>query len=329
MYEHLRNEFLQDLSCMYSRADLNKIISVLDKVAQGYDVTEKCTALVVYENSFPKIAEIYLQSKLLEGKAETTCKLYRNRLKIFFEHVQKVPEDVTTNDIRYFLSMYQRQTNISNVTLDKFRQIIDGFYDWCVNEDYLTKNPCRNITEIKFEQKPVKALTRMELELLRRACKDKRELAIVDVLYSTGCRVSELVNMKKSDINPDDKSIHIVGKGKKHNTCYFNTNAQLSLTAYLDTRRDSNDYLFVNSKGAHDKLSAKAIQNIFRDLRKRTNLVVTPHVMRHTTATIALQSGMPLTQVQKMLNHSKPDTTLRYAEISQQDVKTSHLKYVV
>lgn len=220
------------------------------------------------------------------------------------------------------------QTEVSNVTLDKFRQIINGFYDWCVNEEYFSKNPCKNIKEIKFEQKPVRALTRMQLEQLRRACKDERELAIVDVLYSTGCRVNELVNMKKSDINADDKSIHIIGKGNKHNTCYFNTNAQLSLNDYMNTRTDDCDYLFV-SKKTSGKLTPKAIQNIFRDLKERTNLTVTPHVMRHTMATIALQSGVPLTQVQKMLNHSKPDTTLRYAEVSQEDIKNSHIKFVV
>lgn len=327
MYEHLRNEFMHRLSGIYGGADIDKITRILDSVATEYDIQEKSTALVVYENKFPKLAEIYLQSKRLEGLAERSETLYRGRLKIFFETIQLKPEEVTANDIRCFLVSYKKQTGLKDISLDKFRQIINGFYEWCVNEEYINKNPCKNIKEIKYEVIPRKSLTRMELETLRRACSTPRELAIVDVLYSTGCRVSELVNMKKSDINPEDKSIHIIGKGSKHNTCYFNTNAQISLEEYMKTREDNSDYLFV---GRHkDKLSAKAIQDIFRKLKEKTHLEVTPHIMRHTSATLALQSGMPLTQVQKMLGHASSNTTLIYAETLQDDVKNSHIKYVV
>lgn len=325
----MRNELALKLSTIFNTNEVNMICKALDEVAYNYEVTEKCTQLVVYENHFPRMAEIYLQSKRLEGISPNSERLYRGRLKIFFEYMQKNPEEITTNDIRCFLVGYQRQSGISDRTLDKFRQIINAFFTWCTDEEYIDKNPCRNIKEIKYEVQPRKSLTRMELERLRRVCKTKRELAMIDTLYSTGCRVSELVNMKLSDINSEDKSIHIVGKGSKHNTCYFNTNAQISLNEYLKERKDNSDYLFVAGKKPYNKLSTTMIEKIVKDLGHKAGLEITPHIMRHTSATLALQSGMSLPQVQKMLGHASSDTTLIYAEILQDDIKNSHLKYVV
>lgn len=329
MYEHLRNDFALKLSTTFKTSEVDMICKILDSVAIDYEVTNKSTELIVYEDRFPRLAEIYLQSKRLEGLAEKSEILYRGRLKIFFEIMQKSPETITTNDIRCFLVGYQKQTGISDRTLDKFRQIINAFFVWCVDEEYITKNPCGNIKEIKYEVKPRKSLTRMELETLRRACTTKRDLAIVDTLYSTGCRVSELVNMKKSDINFDDKSIHIVGKGNKHNICYFNTNSQISINEYLEQRKDNSDYLFTSRIKGRDKLATNSVEEVFRKLSAKTGLTVTPHILRHTSATLALQSGMSLTQVQKMLGHSSPETTLIYAEILQDDVRNAHMKYVI
>ena len=330
MYEHFRNELISKLSkTQLKSSDLMIVLSAVDAVANNYDFNEKSTELAVYNDIFPKLAELFLQSKRLEGLSENSLTLYRGRLKIFFETMQKNPEEVTTNDIRCFLVGYQKRTGISDRTLDKFRQIINVFYTWLTDEEYITKNPCRNIKEIKYEVTPRRSLTRMELEMIRRACKTKRDLAIVDTLYSTGCRVSELVNMKISDINTEDKSIHIIGKGKKHNTCYFNTNAQLSLNEYMEERKDDNTYLFVTSRRPFNKLSTKNVELIFKKLSISTGIIVTPHIMRHTCATLSLQSGMPLPQVQKMLGHASSDTTLIYAEISKDTIKNSHIKYVI
>lgn len=330
MYEHFRNELVSKLSkTQLKSSDLMTVLSAIDSIANNYDFKEKSTELAVYNDIFPKLAELFLQSKKLEGLSENSLTLYRGRLKIFFETMQKNPEEITTNDIRCFLVGYQKRTGISDRTLDKFRQIINVFYTWLTDEEYITKNPCRNIKEIKYEVTPRRSLTRMELEMIRRACKTKRDLAIVDTLYSTGCRVSELINMKISDINREDKSIHIIGKGKKHNTCYFNTNAQLSLNEYMEERKDDNPYLFVTSRRPFNKLSTKNVELIFKKLSISTGIIVTPHIMRHTCATLSLQSGMPLPMVQKMLGHASSDTTLIYAEISKDTIKNSHIKYVI
>ena len=177
--------------------------------------------------------------------------------------------------------------------------------------------------------KPRRALTRFQLEKLRRACRTKRDIAIVDVLYSTGCRVSELANMRLSDVDFNEKSVKIVGKGGKHNTVYLNTNAQLSLEEYLRSRDDDSDYLFVSERKPHGQINKRTVEHVFAILSQEINFHVTPHVIRHTTATLGLQSGMKITEVQRMLGHSSVNTTQIYAETSQEDVRTAHLKYVV
>lgn len=329
MYEHMRNMFAAELAKVFKNADIDIILANLDRVAVNYDVTEKTTALTVWEDSFPQIAKTYIAVKSLEGLSELTLKNYKSRLRNFFDSVGKQPQDVTANDVRMFLVKHKAQNNVSDRTLDKVRQILKAFFTWAVDEEYLTKNPCRNIKEIKFEITPRMALTRLQLEQLRRACRTKREKAIIDVLYSTGCRVSELVRMKKSDIDVENRMIHIVGKGRKHNDVYLNSSAVLSLDDYFAERQDDSEFLFVSDRRPHDAIDTHAIQNIFGQLSQIVGFKVTPHVMRHTTATLAVQSGMQITEVQEMLGHASVATTQIYAEILKEDVRQAHLKYVV
>ena len=329
MYEHMRNELLLDLEQSFTSIEIDQIMAALDKVAANYTVTERVTALAVVDDEIPKLVRLYLSSKKLEGVSDMTIKLYANRLRLFFEHVRRVPQDVCTNEIRLFLAEYQMRRGISDRSLDKFRQILNGFFDWCQNEEYITKNPCKTIKEIKWETEPRRSLTRMQLEKVRRSCETKRDLAIVDVLYSTGCRVSELVNMRFTDMDTNKGTIEIIGKGKKHNTVYLNDSAKLSLEEYLKERKGDSEYLFISEYRPYNKLSTRSVEAMFRDMSKKLNIKLTPHILRHTSATLALQSGMPITQVQKMLGHSSVNTTQIYAETSQEDVAVSHKKYVI
>lgn len=328
MYEHFRNSLLFELTNKFNSSDINYIFNALDKIALNFNISEKETALSVIEDNIPKLVKLYIASKHLEGCAKTTLNLYFSRLKTFFETVNKQPQEIQTNDVRMFLFQYQLQVGISDRTLEKFRQILNGFFEWCLNEEYITKNPCKNIHEIKYEVKPRHSLTRLQLEQVRRLCKTKRDLAIVDTLYSTGCRVSELINMKFNDVDFINNSIHIIGKGGKHNIVYLNTNSQLSLNDYINTERKGNsDYIFVSYRSPFNGLSVRSIQNLFDDMN--VNFKISPHILRHTSATLALQSGMPITQVQKMLGHSSVATTQIYAETSQEDIAISHKRYVI
>lgn len=329
MYEHLRNSVQVELSAYFKPEDMEKILTTLDRAAANYDITEKETALTVFDDEIHKLANIYLSSKKLEGLSDKTIEMYANRLRIFFDMVGRKPEEIETNEIRLFLVQYQQQHNVSDRTLDKFRQVLNSFFDWCLNEEYITKNPCRNIKEIKYEVEPRRSLTRFQLERVRRTCASKRDLAIVDVLYSTGCRVTELVNMKFSDVDFNENLIAIVGKGKKHNTVYLNTNAQISLNEYINDRKGNSEYLFTSERQPYDQLSSRTVERIFKELGEKLGYKLTPHILRHTSATLALQNGMEITQVQKMLGHASVNTTQIYAETSQEEVANSHRKYVI
>lgn len=329
MYEHFRNDFMMELSAFVSQADLDRIMKTLDRIASDYDVTKKETSLAVIDDEMTKLVKIYLSSKKLEGLSDITIKNYASHLRLFLEEVRKSPGEIETNEIRLFLVQYQANHGISDRSLDKFRQILNGFFDWLLNEEYISRNPCKNIKEIKYEVEPRHSLTRFQLERLRRACKSKRDLAIVDVLYSTGCRVTELINMKFNDVDFNENSISIVGKGKKHNTVYLNTNAQISLSEYLEVRPGSSEYLFVTEREPHDQISSRTIEHIFKGMGEKLGFKLTPHILRHTSATLALQNGMEITQVQKMLGHSSVNTTQIYAETSQEEVAVSHKKFVI
>ena len=327
MYEHLRNDLLSELSSNIDSEILDYFMATLDKVVANYTISRKETSLAVVDDETTKLVKIYLASKKLEGCSDNTIKFYAGRLKIFFNTIQHKPDEIQPSEIRVFLAQYQLQNGVSNRTLDKFREVINGFFAWCVNEDYLIKNPCKNTKRIKYEVVPRTSLTRYQLENLRRECKTKRELAIVDVLYSTGVRVSELINMKFSDINND--TIHIVGKGKKHNTVYLNANAKLSLEEYIKVRKGNSDYIFVQNKKPYDKLSKRTVERILKRVGNELGYKVHPHTIRHTTATIAIENGMPITQVQKMLGHSSINTTQIYVDVSQADIAEAHKKYVI
>ena len=329
MYEHLRNDFTMRLAMKYSRDQVLEIASMLDHVANNYDISEKTTALAVIEDPIPKAVKNYIASKRLEGLAETSLKNYFGHLRLFFEQMQKQPEDITTNDIRMYLATYKAQRGVTDRSLDKMRQVLNAFFTWLTDEEYILKNPCRTIKSIKWVAKPRQSLTRLQLERLRRMCKSKRELAILDVFFSTGCRVSELANMKLSDINMGTRCVNIIGKGSKPNVVYLNDNAQLSITDYLTERKGDSEYLFVRERSPYDKLSTRSIEHILKQYEKALGCPVYPHIIRHTTATLSLKAGMPITQVQKLLNHASVSTTQIYAETLQDDVRASHERYVI
>ena len=331
MYEHFRNAFLLELMCKYNTNDINYISNILDKVSSNYTILEKETALMVIDDNITRVVKMYLASKKLGGLANSTLKNYSNQLKIFFDTVQKEPQNITANDIRMFLFQYQLQTGIGNRTLDKHRDRLNCFFQWCVDNEYITKNPCKNVNKIRYEEKQRHALTRLQLEQIRRLCKTKRDLAIVDVLFSTACRVSELANMKFSDINTTNNSIHIIGKGRKHNTVYLNTNAILSLQDYIENeRKGKSEYIFVTQRYPYEQVSVRTIQRLFDIIEDEINLTLSPHIIRHTTATLASKNGMPIEQIQKMLGHSNVATTQKiYVETSQEEVAISHERYVI
>lgn len=332
MKEKLKNELLKLLDKSISIDMIRRIEPMIDIILSNYEIEERKTEVIPYGSDIPETVEIYIVSKKISGLSNKSLYLYSIVLTDFFRTVQKKPEKITANDIRVYLYLYQRNHNISNRTLDGRRTIICGYFNWMASEDYLTKNPAVNIPPIKYERKHKKAMTQMDLEKIRDACNTKREKAIVETLYSTGCRVTELERLNISDVNFETKEVYLFGKGDKHRTSYLNAKAEVALKEYLKGRTDSNPALFIREREPHTRLKKSGIEFIIKKIFERTEGVsthVTPHVFRHTTATTALDRGMNIVDVSKLLGHKKIETTMEYITTNSESVKNDHHNFVI
>ena len=332
MYEQMRNDFALEISNL-TDYNLAEILRVLDCVSSKYEIKAKETSLSVVEDELPSVVKMYLVCKKIEGLSETTLRNYKVLLNCFFCEVNKLPQAITANDIRLFLYTYQKNRNVSSRTLDKYREYLSHFFTWAYEEGYLQSNPSKNISAIKHETKPRESLTQIELEYLRQSCDSVKEKAIIEFLYSTGCRVSELVSVKKKDIDWNEKTVHLFGKGKKHRMSFINAKAQIALQEYLNNRCDDCEYLFVSSRKPYRPMHKDGIEKIVGNISDRafdlTGKRITPHILRHTTATTALRSGMPIADISKLLGHENIDTTMIYAKSSLSDVQAGHKKYII
>lgn len=335
MYEQMKNEFIMQLTtrCNFETNEIQSILDCLDYSVFNYDVHKKETQIIPYSFELPELCKMFIVCKKVEGFADGTLYNHTRFLTKFFFTVQKAPEYVTSNDIRAYLYMYQKERGISNRSLDKVRASISAFYHWMHVEGYVDKNPCVAISKIKYEKKPKEACTQMDLEYLRRACKTLKQKAILEVIYSTGCRVGELVVLKKSDIDWDKKTVHLFGKGKKHRISFLNAKAEVALKEYLNSRTDDKEWLFVSDRKPHDQMHVCGIQKIMRQICERTgdniNKNVTPHILRHTCASVLANNNANLISVQKILGHSSIQTTINYIHTSMDSAYADHLKAIV
>lgn len=332
MRDQLKNEFLLLLNTKVPSEDLRVLSTQLDLILANYEISPRNTELIPYGSDIPKTVEIYIVSKKIEGLSEKSLYLYKIVLENFFQTVRKKPEQISANDIRIFLYQYQKEHKISNRTLDSKRTVIRSYFDWMASEGYLDKNPAINVTPIKYERKHKRAMTQMDLEKIRSVCETKREKAIIEVLYSTGCRVTELERLNISDVNFETKEVTLFGKGDKHRTSYLNAKAEVALKEYLKERIDLNPALFVYERNPHDRLKKSGIELVIKKIMERTTGVtthVTPHVFRHTTATTALDRGMSVVDVSRLLGHRKLETTMEYITANSDSVKTNHQNFVI
>lgn len=335
MYEQFKNEFLMELvnRTELSNESIQQVLSCLDLAIYNYDVIQKETQIVLYNQELPQIAKTFIVCKSIEGFAQGTLYNYKTVLTNFFFTIKKSPETVTTNDIRVYLYKYQQDRGISNRSLDKVRSSISAFYKWMEIEGYIEKSPCTAIKQIKYEKKPKTACTQIELEYLRKACVTLKHKAILEMLYSTGCRVGELVILKKSDIDWDRKTVHLFGKGKKHRNSFLNAKAEVAIKEYLNSREDDNEWLFVSDRKPHNQMHVCGIQKIMREIYERTNGAITKkvscHSMRHTFCTNLIEHNANIVSVQKMAGHSSIATTSQYIHMSDEYAYSDHLKAIV
>lgn len=335
MYEQFKNDLLIKLVSdpIFSQDQIQSILTYLDVTSYDYDIQKKETALTVYNHELPSAVKTFIVCKKIEGFSDGTLYNYTKHLTNFFLAVQKQPEQVTANDIRVYLYNYQQEREITNRSLDKVRGCISSFYSWMYIEGYIEKNPALAVNKIKYEKKTRKPCSQTDLEYLRMACKTPKQKAILEVLYSTGCRVGELVILKKEDIDWQEKTVHLFGKGQKHRTSFLNAKAEVALKEYLNSREDDNEWLFVSDRKPHNQMHVSGIQKIMREMAGRAgdniNKKVTPHVLRHTTATRMLENKADLSSIQAVLGHCNINTTMIYAHSTLENVKLDHNKAVV
>lgn len=296
-----------------------------------FDITPRETAIVKYTGYLPEFYKTYLVSRKIEGLSMKTLKLYDLYLNDFFFTVNKDAKEITANDIRVYLYNAQQARNLSNRTLDSRRTAIHVFFAWASGEGYIDKNPCGTIKNIKYERIQKTPLTDIELERVRQACKTPREKALIEFLYSTGARVTEACTVKISDLDFAKSEVIVLGKGNKHRKTYLNARSKILLNQYLNIRDDTSEYLFVGSRKPHAPLKKAAVEKILRGIGEEAGMdrPLTPHLFRHTLATLLLQRGTPITEVQKILGHANINTTMIYAKVAENDVKTSHMKYAI
>ena len=272
---------------------------------------------------------MFLDAKKIEGCSERTIQYYAVTVEHLLKQTDTEVRKITTEEIRAYLADYQKINGCSNVTIDNIRRNISSFFSWLEEEDYILKSPMRRIHKIKTKTVVKNVITDEGIEKLRDNCKEIRDLAMIDLLYSTGIRVGELVNLNIDDIDLEGRECVVYGKGDKERKVYFDAKAKVHLKEYIVSRNDQNSALFVTLDSPHDRLKISGVEIRLRQLGRSLELDrIHPHKFRRTMATRAIDKGMPIEQVQRILGHSQIDTTMQYAMVNQSNVKSSHQKYM-
>lgn len=318
-----------------------KIVTVLNEMSEYLSIAQmkKLQEVIIKtfaENEAAKtdiandeFLKMFLAAKRIEGCSDRTISYYQTTIKHLLSKTENSVRKITTEEMREYLSNYQKRNSCSNVTIDNVRRNISSFFSWLEEEDYILKSPMRRIHKIKTKTVVKSTISDEGIELLRDNCKEQRDLAIIDLLYSTGIRVGELVNLNIEDIDLEGRECVVYGKGDKERRVYFDAKAKVHLKEYIETRRDDNEALFVTLDAPHDRLKISGVEIRLRKLGRELNLErIHPHKFRRSMATRAIDKGMPIEQVQKILGHSQIDTTMQYAMVNQNNVKSAHQKFM-
>ena len=327
MKEKIITEIINAMLPSLNNGQLKKLKDVLE--VNLYNVAIVTRKDEENEQETQDYLEIFLSAKRIEGCSEKTLTYYRNTIQQMMESIGKTVCTIDTEDLRTYLSKYQAEKESSKVTIDNIRRIFSSFFAWLEDEDYIAKSPVRRIHKVKTDSLVKEVLSDEQLEQLRDSCSNKRDLALIDILSSTGIRVGELAKLNREDIDFHERQCIVFGKGNKERVVYFNARTKLHLQQYLNERADDNPALFVSINSPHTRLTISGIEVRIRKLGQSLSMPkVHPHKFRRTLATMAIDKGMPIEQVQRLLGHVRIDTTLHYAIVNQNNVKLAHKKYL-
>lgn len=330
MNDEFVNDVLRDMLAYLDNGQAEQLRRVLKYNLSGYEIqrrSDSTTEDASTENT--RLTDAFLSAKRIEGCSEKSLSYYRKTIETMSEKIGKGITHITTNDLRSYLTSYQTERKSSKVTIDNIRRILSSFFSWLEDEDYILKSPVRRIHKVKTAVTIKETYTDEALETIRDHCDSLRDLALIDMLASTGMRVGELVLLNRDDINFEERECVVFGKGSKERMVYFDARTKIHLQNYLAQRTDSNNALFVSLKAPYERLQIGGVESRLRELGKRLSLPrVHPHKFRRTLATMAIDKGMPVEQLQRLLGHQRIDTTLQYAMVKQSNVKIAHRKYI-
>ena len=329
MKEKFIDSILVQARALFDTAQCEDLKELLINNLKGLDIIQAATSEESVRKANSDLLSAFISAKKIEGSSTKTLAYYENTIAKMFSTIKKPVKEMTTNDIRSYLAEYQEKRHLSKVTVDNIRRIFSSFFSWLEDEDLILKSPVRRIHKVRTDTLVKETITDEQLEQLRDNCTEIRDLALVDLLASTGMRVGELVRMNRSDLNFHERQCIVFGKGNKEREVYFNARTKIHLQRYLESRTDTNPALFVSLSKPNNRLTISGIEVRLRTIGKSVGLnKIHPHKFRRTLATMAIDKGMPIEQVQCILGHVKIDTTLHYAKVNQVNVKMSHRKYI-
>ena len=330
MQNQLKLDIIQQMLTYLDNFQLEKLQEVLENTLGNYQITEKLESNISRpEDSDLQIVESFIAAKRIEGCSEKSLKYYQKTIQTMLERIHKEIRKIVTDDLRLYLTDYQMENNSSKVTIDNIRRILSSFFSWLEDEGYIFKSPIRRIHNVKTDKIIKETYTDEELEKLRDNCVEERDLAIIDMLASTGMRIGEMVLLNRKDVNFQERECIVFGKGSKERIVYFDARTKLHLKNYLDSRKDDNEALFVSLKKPAKRVTIGGIESRLRKMGNELDIhKVHPHKFRRTLATMAIDKGMPIEQLQELLGHQRIDTTLQYAMVKQSNVKLAHKKYI-
>ncbi|WP_235319741.1 site-specific tyrosine recombinase/integron integrase [Pectobacterium fontis] len=329
MKDKLITEIQANMAAILTQRQLDGLRRVLTYHMHNVDITASRIPDDQETVGNDGLLNVFISAKRIEGCSEKSLKYYDSTVSTMLKAVKKPVREIITDDLRNYLANYQKARNSSKVTIDNMRRIFSSFFGWLEDEDYILKSPVRRIHKIRTEKTIKETFSDESLELLRDACEEIRDLAMIDLLASTGMRVGELVQLNREDIGFHERECVVFGKGGSERVVYFDARTKIHLLNYLDARKDNNPALFVSLTLPRERLLIGGVETRLREIGKRADMhKVHPHKFRRTLATRAIDKGMPIEQVQRLLGHVKIDTTMHYAMVNQTNVKNSHRKFI-
>lgn len=330
-YESFRSKLMSKLSDVLPVEQLRVTLEIIDSVGASYDIEQKNTDIIPYDGGFDAM-KIYIASKVLEGRSKKTLYTYKLLISNFLKAVRKPLDSITPNDIRGYLYNLKEINGVSMSYVETVRRVLNCFFVWLRDNEYINSNPARLVKKINYNAEQHFPISMVDIEKTRLGCKDIREKAIIDFLFTTGCRVSECVAVNLSDIDWSSRSVIIRhGKGDKTRTVFFDSETEVSLKTYLDTRKVKSEALFSGNYKCYERIGKRTVEKIVKRACENAGVEerCTPHTLRRTFATVSLASGMPLERLQALMGHSKPETTMIYAKLDKADLQVAHRKVFI